>query len=281
MFRRSRMNLIRYGKLLMALLKNDDVAAPTGNQAVKAKAAACTLVRQMFIQQGTIKDYKALSQFHYRTNRLPPPRKIFILKRKGELCAASVYSYPSPVTFGRSNVWKGNIKQLQEEVSLISRVIVHPKYRSIGLGEKIVKETLSQAGTPCVEAVAVMAKYNPFFEKAGMTQVAESKQNPHVVQAFRQLEKLGFDTTLLSAAGLTEQKIQVVGQENVKNVLVELSKHDAIIRRRLANLKNVYPKHEEFVDKISQLDETMLAEVLKKLSFCAQTKVYLFWKNNI
>jgi ABC-type transport system involved in cytochrome c biogenesis ATPase subunit len=243
----------------------------------KAKAAACTLLRQICLEQGTVADYKSLSQFHYRANRLPPSRKIFTLKRKGELCAAIVYSYPSPVTFGRSSVWKGSIKQLQQEVSVISRVIVHPKYRSIGLGEKIVKETLTQAGTPCVETVAVMAKYNPFFEKAGMTRVAESKLNPYVNRALEQLETLGFETALLSATDLTQQKIQTVSKEKIVKVLVELSKNDAIIRRRLANLKNVYPKHEEFTQKISRLDTLELSEVLKKLGFASQSKVYLFW----
>jgi ABC-type ATPase with predicted acetyltransferase domain len=60
-------------------------------------------------------------------------------------------------------------------MSTISRVIIHPKYRSIGLGAKLVAETLSQAGTVCVETVAVMAKYNLFFEKAGMQRIAESQ----------------------------------------------------------------------------------------------------------
>jgi ABC-type ATPase with predicted acetyltransferase domain len=245
----------------------------------KNKAAACTLTRQMHLEQGTTADYKTLSQFHYRANRLPPPRKIFTLKRKEELCAAIVYSYPSPVMFGRSKVWKGSIKQLQQEVSVISRVIVHPKYRSIGLGEKIVKETLPQAGMPCVEAVAVMAKYNPFFEKAGMTRMAESKTNPHVSHALEQLETLSFDASLLSATGLTQQKILAIGKESIVNVLVDLSKNDAIIRRRLANLKNVYPKHEEFTQKIRQLDASGLSIMLKKLGFASQSKVYLFWTN--
>jgi ABC-type transport system involved in cytochrome c biogenesis ATPase subunit/GNAT superfamily N-acetyltransferase len=247
----------------------------------KAKASACTLTRQMRLEQGTTSDYKTLSQFHYRANRLPPKRKIFTLKRKDELCAAIVYSYPSPVMFGRRQVWKGPFKQLQQEVSVISRVIVHPKYRSIGLGEKIVKETLPQAGTANVEAVAVMAKYNPFFEKAGMTRVAESKPNLHVCRALEQLEKLGFDTVLLSATAFTEQKISATGKEKVVNVFVELSKNDAIIRRRLANLKNVYPKHEEFIQKIRQLDTAELSLVLKKLGFASQSKVYLFWTNKL
>lgn len=245
----------------------------------KAKTATCTLTRQMHLETGTTADYKALCQFHYRASRLPPPRKIFTLKRKGELCAAIVYSYPSPVTFGRKQVWKGNIKQLQQEVSSISRVIVHPKYRSIGLGEKIVKETLPQAGTPFVETVAVMAKYNPFFEKAEMTRVTESKPDPHVSEALEQLEKLGFEKDLLSATDLTAKRIRTVGTEQVVAILVELSKHNAIVRRRLGNLKNIYPKHEEFLQKICQLDASELAEALKKLSFCAQSKVYLFWKN--
>ncbi len=245
----------------------------------KAQAKACSLVRQMHIEQGTTADYKTLCQFHYRASRLPPPRKIFTLKRKDEICATIVYCYPSPVMFGRSKVWKGNIQQLQKKMSIISRVIVHPKYRSIGLGEKIVKETLPQAGTPYVETVAVMAKYNPFFEKAGMTRIAESKQNPHLTSALAELEAYGFETALLTATGLTEQKISTVGAEKVRNVLVELSKRDATIRRRLGNLKNVYPRHEEFTQKVNQSGTVELAGMLKKLSFCAQSKIYLFWKN--
>ena len=50
--------------------------------------------------------------------------------------------------FWQSKVWKGNIHQLNEEISIISRVVIHPKYRSIGLGAKLIAETLSQAGTP-------------------------------------------------------------------------------------------------------------------------------------
>jgi len=57
---------------------------------------------------------------------------------------------------------KMSVKELNRKVSIISRVVVHPKYRTIGLGSKLVRETLSLAGTPYVELVAVMAKYNPF-----------------------------------------------------------------------------------------------------------------------
>ena len=62
-------------------------------------------------------------------------------------------------------------------------------------------------------------------------------------------------------------------------MLTELSQHDGSIRRRLASTKNIYPKHEEFTAKISATQHVAeLAVALKRLSFCAQSKVYLFWK---
>lgn len=250
----------------------------TINYHPKAKTKTCSLTRQMHIEQGTFKDYKTLSQFHYRTTRCPPPRKIFTLKRKTENCGVTVYSYPPPTCFGRSKTWKGNIRQLQKEVSVISRVIIHPKYRSIGLGAKLVAETLTQAGTPYVEAIAVMARYNPFFEKAGMKRIAESKPSTHVTTALEHLGKLGFDCALLADVKYGERLVSEVGRETVFAVLEELSKRDAGVRRRLAGLRSVYPRHEEFLAKICELDAAGLAKALKRLSFMAQTKVYLFWR---
>jgi len=243
-----------------------------------AKAQSCSLTRQTRITQGTIDDYKALSHFHYRTAHLPPHRKIFTLKRKSETIGVIVYSYPPPTCFGRSQAWKGTLAQLQREISTISRVIIHPKYRSIGLGAKLVAETLTQAGTPYVEAVAVMARYNPFFEKAGMQRIAESKPSLHITNALTQLQKLGFDTPLLANTEYCKQKINQIGCNKILTVLKTLSQREATIRRRLAKLKSVYPKHEEFLAKISTMNIDDLALTLKRLSFTAQTKIYLFWR---
>jgi len=174
-------------------------------------------------------------------------------------------------------MWKGNIHQLQNEISTISRIVIHPKYRSIGLGAKLVAETLNQAGTPHIETVAVMAKYNPFFEKAGMQKIAETKPSKHVLNALKTLEALGFDIALMTSASYNEQKIKTLSTQPIIDTLTELSKHDGNIRRRLTNTKNIYPKHQEFTQKINTYTTQELANTLKKLSFTAQTKTYLFW----
>jgi ABC-type transport system involved in cytochrome c biogenesis ATPase subunit/GNAT superfamily N-acetyltransferase len=243
----------------------------------KAKAPQCSLTRQMSIAAGTAADYKMLCEFHYRAHRTPPTRKIFTLKRRGELCGVIVYCYPPPMCFGRKKVWKGGIKQLQSEVSVISRVIIHPKYRSIGLGEKLVHDTLLFAGTPYVEAVAVMAKYNPFFEKAGMQKIAESKPSEALEDALSKLQRLGFDCMLMGSVAYNQQKIAQTGSQPIIEILTELSQRDGGIRRRIVSTENPYPKHQEFTEKLVGYATAELAEALKRLSFACQTKIYLFW----
>ena len=84
------------------------------------------------------------------------------------------------------------MKELNEKLSVISRVVVHPKYRTIGLGCKLIRETLALAGTEYVEMSAVMAKYNPFAEKAGMKRILEQQPPKEAVNIVRVLEGLGF-----------------------------------------------------------------------------------------
>jgi ABC-type lipoprotein export system ATPase subunit len=244
-----------------------------------ASAKECSLTKEMHVEEGTFADYKKLSLFHYRSSRCPPPRKIFILKRGDELCGVIVYSYPSPVAFGRSKVWKGTFRQLQGEVSVVSRVVVHPKYRTMGLGVKLVKETLAKAGTPYVEMVAVMTKYNLFAEKGGLTKIVESKQSEGALDALKKLQALGFNIVMLGSLNYNVKKIKEVGKEEIISILTELSRREGGWRKRLLSFHKVYPHHHECIEKMMTLDEEGLAKVLKRLSFLVQTKIYLFWRN--
>ncbi len=58
--------------------------------------------------------------------------------------------------------------EVNRDWALISRVIVHPKYRTRGLGARLVRKTLPLVGRRHVELSAVMAQYNPFTERDGM-----------------------------------------------------------------------------------------------------------------
>ncbi len=120
----------------------------------------CSVVGEMRIETGCMEDWRSLCSFHYRGHRTSVPRKIFRLRREDELCGVIVYAYPPPACFGRRLMLpKMSMQELNSKLSTINRVVIHPKYRSIGLGAKLIRETLSLADTPYVELIAVMARW--------------------------------------------------------------------------------------------------------------------------
>jgi ABC-type ATPase with predicted acetyltransferase domain len=68
--------------------------------------------------------------------------------------------------------YRERLRWANENVRTISRVIVHPQFRGIGVAAEVVRCVLEGCPTRWVEAVAAMGKVHPFFERAGMTRVA-------------------------------------------------------------------------------------------------------------
>ena len=79
---------------------------------------------------------------------------------------------------------------------------------TVGLGARLIRETLPLAGTPYVELIAVMAKYSPFAEKAGMRRVAEQQSVEFVSKVSRVLLELGFDMHLLGSERYVKAKLE-------------------------------------------------------------------------
>jgi len=240
----------------------------------------CSVARSLRVVEGNIEDYKRLSEFHYRSSGHPPPLKIFALKRRdGETVGIILYSYPPPHVFGRKQAFGKTPKldEINKNLATISRVVLHPKYRSIGLGIRLVKETLPLVGRRHVEAIAVMALYNPFFEKAGMKRITERKPSRSILKAVETLEKVGFKRYLLSSVEYNLERLQRLTDGELRKV------KDALIRagnyKRLMGTGRTYPRRRDFEDWIEKQDLQSIAKVLSRLAVLAETKVYLFWSN--
>ena len=178
--------------------------------------AECSLIREMKVEQGTIKDWQKLCVFHYRGHKTAVVRKIFRLVRGGELCGVIVYSYPPPACYGRRLVLpRMTMQEMNAKLSTINRVVVHPKYRTVGLGAKLIRETLPLAGTLYVELIAVMAKYSPFAEKAGMRRIAEQQSVESIKEITNTLTKFGFDLHLLGNERYVAAKIESLTEEQM------------------------------------------------------------------
>jgi GNAT superfamily N-acetyltransferase len=61
-------------------------------------------------------------------------------------------------------------------VRTISRVVVHPQFRGLGLASELVRKLIEVCPTRYVEASAIMAHVHPFFEAAGMRRVTSDER---------------------------------------------------------------------------------------------------------
>ncbi len=137
-----------------------------------------SLWRRLRIEPGTRSDYSRFAAMHYRDrDHLGFVDRIFVLRdgSRREPLGIVVYAYPpaelalrNAVTAGR---FSGNLDELNRNVRILRRLVLHPDIRGCGIGHRFVRRTLPMAGTRYVECLASMGTVNPVFERAGMTRV--------------------------------------------------------------------------------------------------------------
>jgi len=243
------------------------------------EAAGCTVARGVTIEEASKEDYMRLAYLHYRDHRVVAPHKFFSMRLGGELVGVIAYTYPAPAAAGRVKAvgYRPRLKELNEDWTLISRVIVHPKYRTIGLGARLVKETLTLTGRRHVELTAVMAQYNPFAERAGMRKVLVKEPSPKIVEAVESLKALGFNPALLGSRGHNMRVLEGLDEDGLVAVHGALLGVEGHHRRRLARGNAPYLRKAEFRGWLEAADAGSLAWSLQILGVLSQTKAYLYW----
>jgi hypothetical protein len=131
---------------------------------------------------GRAADYAVLARFHYRPTR--PATVVHTLSAidatSGELIGVLTISMPTLNGPWRTRVWPhlfaGRDKRqsaaiVNANLRTISRVIVDPRYRALGVARRLVEAYLSAPLTRCTEAIAAMGRYCPFFAHAGMQEL--------------------------------------------------------------------------------------------------------------
>jgi hypothetical protein len=190
----------------------------------------CTVVRKLKIETGTIEDYKQLARYHYREGRLGPYSNIFAVKAekmpgvlRRQTVGAIVYAAPAMAVELRNVALGGilsNISQrdklsfINNNIRNISRVVLEPRFRGLGLAARLVRETLHLVDIPIVEALAVMGHVNPFFEKAGMKAYV-GKEPLRCVQLIEAFSAVGITKEILIDPQTVQQKLdKLAKQEN-------------------------------------------------------------------
>ncbi len=132
-------------------------------------------------------DYLALARWHYRGGDPATIDRVLVARvgvRNNEpegrrVVGVLVVSHPTLNGRWRDAAWPGVFPReksarahaVNRELRTISRVIVHPTWRGVGIAGKLVRAYLASPVTRRTEAIAAMGAYCPLFARAGMREV--------------------------------------------------------------------------------------------------------------
>lgn len=237
----------------------------------------CSVKKYLKIVPGTIADYKPLARFHYRDCRTGPVAAVYKLidthpmrQQIEPIIGVIIYSMPACSVQLRNIATNGLFTKLgppdammqmvNNNIRTISRVVIEPRYRALGLSYELVKETMPLLNMPYIEALAVMGRVNPFFEKAGMMkfQAPELFRNVKLRQA---LSAVGIEETDLVDVELAQSKIQNLNP-----------KAKYFIEKQIMEFLTVYGKGARFIK-----DSLVRTEFF--ISRLSDRPVYYLWRN--
>jgi len=236
----------------------------------------CSITEHLEIIPAGLSQYNQLSRFHYRQESIGPYAAIYAIRdghpvrgRFGGIVGVIVYKMPSAnlelrniATDGLFNGFGDRRLQLQmvnRHIRCISRVIIEPRYRSLGLASWLVRETMAKLQTPIIEAMAVMGRVNPFFEKAGM-KAYTGKMPARCVQLIEAMGMVGIDEQMLVEPQKVQQRF-----DSLKGLEAEF------VSQQIMNFLQAYNKRRHMPPGIERT-----RYILSKLS---ARPVYYIWFN--
>lgn len=166
-------------RVVEALAPTVHVALEMDGSAALMRPTAGRALPSIVVVEGDRDELMMLSGFHYRGGMPATIDRVLAARdpRDGALLGVLATSHPTLNARWRKLVWGDRFEisdkreraaKLNRELRTISRVIVDPRVRGLGVAGRLVRAYLRDASTPCTEAVASMGRVCPFFERAGM-----------------------------------------------------------------------------------------------------------------
>jgi hypothetical protein len=132
---------------------------------------------------------------------------------------------------------------------------------------------------PCMqytETIAVMAKYNPFFERAGMTKVCVKESDPDVHRFITYMDAIGFNIQYMSSgAYITRWFTEHPDKEaQVRRFVSQV--HKLALHKKLSPSKKIL--EHEYHRLVMSCPLHGLTELIRTIGIINQAKVYLVWR---
>ena len=184
---------------------------------------------ELVLEPGEIADFKRLAAFHYRSVRAGAVTTVYRLRyaaptvagrhlgRREEHRIVGVLLRSLPHLACRlrdlatGNRYRGfgqkaAAEMLNREVRTITRVVVDPQWRGLGLAVRLVRHALEHGKTIYTEALAAMGRVHPFCQRAGMIRY-DRPPHPADARLMDVLHRLAIEPAHLASRQLVQERL--------------------------------------------------------------------------
>jgi ABC-type ATPase with predicted acetyltransferase domain len=137
-----------------------------------------SFVNELRMEEGSRADWPYFAKWHYRSHHLAFVKRVVVLKHGEEPIGICAFTAPAASLTLRSRHFglhnprsRVALTALNEQLWLLSRVVLHPTYRGAGIAADFVRRACESCRVPWIETLSAMGHANPFFERAGFTRV--------------------------------------------------------------------------------------------------------------
>jgi hypothetical protein len=139
---------------------------------------AISFAGELRLEEGSASDWPKFARWHYRGHKLFFVKRVVLLKYGIEPIGICVFTAPAASLGVRTRYFglcgarsRLALSALNEQLWLLSRIVIHPTYRGAGIAADFVRRTCSSCPVPWIETLTAMGHANPIFERAGFTRV--------------------------------------------------------------------------------------------------------------
>lgn len=143
---------------------------------------------ELSVSEGTTADWPYFAKWHYRSHHIAFVKRVVLLKHGEQPIGICVFTTPA-ASLSLRNYYFGltgkrnrlSLTALNQQLWLLSRVVLHPTYRGAGLAAWFVRTACETCPIDWIETLTAMGHINPFFERAGFTNVGPipTRDHPH------------------------------------------------------------------------------------------------------
>jgi len=125
-------------------------------------------------EEGTLADWSRFARWHYRSHKLCFVKRVVLLRHGPDPIGICVFTAPAAALAVRTRYFgiaaprsRLALQALNEQLWLLSRVVLHPTYRGAGIASGFVRWACQTSPVPWIETLTAMGHANPVFERAG------------------------------------------------------------------------------------------------------------------